>query len=134
MKKGKILISLVTILVVTLAVGNIVSLATEDGKKVTITAKKDSNTVNDTKTEEKNETVGAVNGTVNKKVANNSDKETDNSTNETKNKVSNNSNKYNTVSSSKLPKAGEDTTVIFVVLGFIASAVYAYKKISDYNL
>ena len=119
MKKEKIIISLVAILMITFATQNIISLATEgNGNKVTI-----------------NDAVGAVN-----KVTNNANKVTNkNETNTANNVVNNTTNKVdnkttNTESKTKLPKAGTDSTVIFLVLGFVASAIYAYKKVSDYNV
>lgn len=112
MKKEKIIISLVAILMITFATQNIISLATEgNGNKVTITAQTGNNTVN----QAKNETNTANN------VVNNTTNKVDNKT-------------TNTESKTKLPKAGTDSTVIFLVLGFVASAIYAYKKVSDYNV
>ena len=40
----------------------------------------------------------------------------------------------NTNKASKLPYAGSDSSLIFVVIALSASAVYAYKKVSDYNV
>ena len=136
MKKEKIIISLVAILMITFATQNIISLATEgNGNKVTITAQTGNNTVNQAKNETVNDAVGAVN-----KVTNNANKVTNkNETNTANNVVNNTTNKLdnkttNTESKTKLPKAGTDSTVIFLVLGFVASAIYAYKKVSDYNV
>lgn len=45
-----------------------------------------------------------------------------------------NTNKTNTSATNSLPKAGADTTVVFVILALIVSSAYAYKKVSDYNI
>lgn len=50
-------------------------------------------------------------------------------TQNTTNKVNNNTNS-NTV----MPNAGLDTSITFVIIAFGISAVYAYKKIKDYNI
>ena len=58
-----------------------------------------------------------------------------NNTANTANKVTNtNSSRYETTNSTKLPYAGSNTSIIFVVLAFVASAAYAYKKVSEYNV
>ena len=51
-------------------------------------------------------------------------------------KSTNNSSNYNksTTNSSSLPYAGASTSVVFVIVGLAASALYAYKKVSDYNV
>ena len=56
--------------------------------------------------------------------------------NEKKNKVKNavNSSTYEKANTTKLPYAGTNSSMIFVVLAFAASAIYAYKKVSDYNV
>ena len=50
------------------------------------------------------------------------------------NNANTNTNKVNTSASSSLPKAGADTTVVFVILALVVSSAYAYKKVSDYNI
>lgn len=50
------------------------------------------------------------------------------------NNTNTNTNKVNTSASSSLPKAGADTTVVFVILALVVSSAYAYKKVSDYNI
>ena len=52
-----------------------------------------------------------------------------NSTNKNESNTSTNSTKK-----SKLPYAGTNGTVVFIVVALVASAVYAYKKVSDYNI
>ena len=40
----------------------------------------------------------------------------------------------NSKASGSLPYAGTNTSVVFVVIALVASALYAYKKVSDYNI
>ena len=57
------------------------------------------------------------------------------SNNVAKNNVSsynNISNKANT--SAGLPYTGSNSSIVFIVIAFVASAIYAYKKIRDYNI
>ena len=46
----------------------------------------------------------------------------------------NNTNNTNTESSSGLPYTGVSYNVIFIIIALVISAVYAYKKVSDYNM
>ena len=138
MKKEKLFISLVMVLVVIFMLGTVSSFATEltvsvsdESEETTNTAAKTigatikaSNTTKKTNTTTKN----TVKNTVTKNtVANNAVKSTAN----TANKVSNYANK---TESTSLPYAGTDTTIIFVVAALGISAVYAYKKVVDYNI
>ncbi len=138
MKKEKLFISLVMVLVVIFMLGTVSSFATEltvsvsdESEETTNTAAntigatiKASNTTKKTNTTTKN----TVKNTVTKNtVANNADKNTVNIAN----KVSNYANK---TGSTSLPYAGTDTTIIFVVAALGISAVYAYKKVVDYNI
>ena len=50
------------------------------------------------------------------------------------NNANTNTNKVNTSANSSLPKAGADTTVVFVILALVVTSAYAYKKVSDYNI
>ncbi len=57
----------------------------------------------------------------------------------TVNGVGNNTNnnaasKRNTNNTTGLPYAGTNTSLVFVVIALVASALYAYKKVSDYNV
>lgn len=52
----------------------------------------------------------------------------------TYNTTNTNTNKANTSATNSLPKAGADTTVVFVILALVVSSAYAYKKVSDYNI
>ena len=44
-----------------------------------------------------------------------------------------NTNKSNYTNTSSLPKAGVDYSVLFVIVACVASGIYAYIKIRDYN-
>lgn len=130
--KEKMLVSLVVIMLGALVFGSISSLAT------TITPS--SSTNNTVNTAADDETVGAaVNNTntntnvnTNKNSNTNTNKNTNTNTN--KNTNTNTNTNKNTNTASKLPYAGTDSSLIFVVIALSASAVYAYKKVSDYNV
>ena len=127
LKKEKILISLVIITLMVLVFGSISSLATEltatnaTQNKITIQAASSNNTAANNSTNTNTNTNSAtISGTVNA---------VGNSTNKT-----NTSNYNSTTNSTKLPYAGTNSSVVFIVIGFAASALYAYKKVSDYNV
>ncbi len=135
LRKEKILVSLVVITLVALVFGNISSLATAPVITPSTSGGNTENTtgaVSDGNNENTNAnvntsgsisaTVGASsNGAVNSTVpANNEAKNTNRNTNNTL--------------SSKLPYAGSSSSVVFIVIALVASALYAYKKVSDYNV
>ena len=123
LKREKMLISLVLVTLVVLF-GSISSFATDitsgnnTAGTITITASNGNNTTNNATN---NTNTNTISGTVNA-VSNNT--------------TGNNTSKYNntTTNSTKLPYAGSNSSVVFIVLAFAASAVYAYKKVSDYNV
>lgn len=49
------------------------------------------------------------------------------------NGITNNTNTSNYTNTSSLPKAGVDYSVLFVIVACVASGIYAYIKIRDYN-
>ena len=49
------------------------------------------------------------------------------------NGITNNTNTSNYTNTSSLPKAGIDYSVLFVIVACVASGIYAYIKIRDYN-
>lgn len=129
--KVKVLVSLVLVVLVAMVVGNVVSLATEP----TVTIQPTTNNVGVTitsgntnsNTNKNSNTNSAVSATVG--ATNNAAKNT--------NKVNTNSNtnkNTNTNKAAKLPYAGADSSVAVVVVALAASAIYAYKKVSDYNI
>ena len=91
---------------------------------ITITSQSGNNTANN-----------VVNNTANNAVSNNSS--VNNLT--ISNNAANNVSKYNNVANKAntaagLPYTGSNTSVVFIVIAFIASAIYAWKKIRDYNI
>lgn len=136
--KEKILASLIAIIMIVLVIGNVYSLATEGNNNPgTITLTNNSNKAN-TSANKSNATantdadlgseVGATNrSTNNKNKASNTANNTARNTNSSRYSNSNSS-------SSGLPYAGSNTSIIFIVIALVASAIYAYKKVSDYNI
>lgn len=135
LKGKKIIFVIVEMIIICLALGCVSSFATD---VKTITPKNvntsNSNNTNTTKDDEDNTN----------KNTNNSNKNSNNTnTNTNSNKVnsiSNNSSNYsntnkNASNSSKLPYAGKEGTasIVFVGIALVASATYAYKKISEYK-
>ena len=110
---------------VVLAVGNVTSLAT--APTITATGGNNKNTINAALSSNNAANVGASEAV--SAGVNNTNK-TNTNTNKT------NSSNYNSSNgSSKLPYAGTGTTsVVLIALAFAGSAVYAYKKVTDYNL
>lgn len=125
LKKGKLLVSLVMLMLIVWTVGSVSSLATDiAGSNTTntpviqtITAAPANNTTNNTTNNAVNNTntnIQSISGTVKNNTVNSSS--------------------YNTTNSTRLPYAGSNSSVIFIVLAFAASAVYAYKKVTEYNV
>jgi len=114
-KKERIIISL-TLIVLMLLVASANSLATE------ITPANNTNT-----------NVGNV---ITASTDNNTNSNTNISATVGSNSTNNTSSNYNnSLSSNSLPKAGTGSaSLILIVLAFVASAIYAYKKVTDYNL
>lgn len=128
MLREKVLVSLVVVLLVAVTIGNVVSLATEPtvtinpttGNNVGVTITTDSNKNTNANTNSLSATVGAANT---------------NKANTNTNKAANtNKANTNTNKASKLPYAGADSSLVVVVIALAASAVYAYKKVTDYNI
>lgn len=126
LKKVKILVSLFMIMLVVWTAFSDSSFATDITANTsanntlvitTITASPVNNTAN-TANKVTNTNVTTISGTVNT----------------VKNTTNTNSSRYETTNSTKLPYAGSNTSIIFVVLAFVASAAYAYKKVSEYNV
>lgn len=135
LKKEKILVSLVVITLITLVFGSIYSLATtpliqggssSDENTTGAVSNETNNTTNNTAN---NAGSGIVGSTVN---SNNTS--SNNTTNNTANNTTNNTAKNTSTNSSKLPYAGTSSSVIFIVIALAVSALYAYKKVSDYNV
>ncbi len=125
-KKGKILVSLVVLTLIISVFGSLKSLATE------ITAGNTSGaTVITPITAGKNNTANTISitGTVTNKTTNST---VNNTVNNVVNKA--NTSSYEKTNTSKLPYAGTNSTGIFMVIAFAASAIYAYKKVTEYNV
>lgn len=76
------------------------------------------------------ESIPEGNNTVNNTANNTANNVVNNATNNTtSNNVANNNVKGNTV----IPNAGVDYSIVFVIVIFGLSAIYAYKKIRDYK-
>mgnify|MGYP003318263639 CR=1 FL=1 len=130
LRKEKILVSLVVIILITLVFGSIASLATTPiiaNTGTGNTAGAVNNTTDNTTNNVVNNT-GSISATVGNSATNNSANNTN--TNNTSNSAKNNT----STNSSTLPYAGTDSSVIFIVIALVASALYAYKKVSDYNV
>ncbi len=96
------------------------------------------NTTNSTNTNDlfnntNTNTNAAVNTNTNSNTARNTNTNTNTNSNTTRNTNTNNSSTYN---NSNLPKAGSSDNIvtIAIIAVFGVSALYAYKKIRDYNL
>lgn len=138
-KKEKILVSLVVITLITLVFGSIYSLASTPLIADTNTSATDENTTgavnNQASNTNTNTNTGSSSSTaiVGSTVNTNTNTNSNTNTNTNRNTLANNTVK-NTTNSSKLPYAGTNSSVIFVVIALAISALYAYKKISDYNV
>lgn len=66
-----------------------------------------------------------IDNKIDNKVDNKIDNKIDNKTNNTSNNTSNNS--------AKMPNAGVDYSIVFVIITCGVSTIYAYKKIREYN-
>ncbi len=137
MKKQKLLISLLIVAVVAILFGNVMSDATQiTANSVTVTptttntntnAGSVSITANATTTNATtNNTVNTNATSINAAVSSYNNTNTNSTVNTAK----------NTANTSKLPYAGNGNILGAVVLAvaFVGSALYAYKKVSDYNV
>lgn len=109
--------------IVTIDASNTSGSATNTGtSSITITSQSGNNTSNNTANQATNQ-----NTSVN------------NLTSSTNNVAKNNISSYNNVAnqantSAGLPYTGSNSSVVFIVIVFVASAIYAWKKIRDYNI
>lgn len=142
----KKLLSVISIVLLILVIGSVSSLATElnttgDGNEAesnTVQIGSSSNTNKAKNSTNTNKTSKNTNVTADNEVETNVVGSTNSNkanTNTNTNKTSNTSQYNSTTNSSKLPYAGTGTTSIaLVAIAFVGSAVYAYKKVSDYNI
>ena len=123
-------LSVISIVLLILVVCSASSLATEPNAEDGEGTKNNIQTIGATnKSKNNTNTNKATNKTVDRE-----DNEVETNVVGSKNKT--NSSNYNSSNgSSKLPYAGTGTTsVVLIALAFAGSAVYAYKKVTDYNL
>lgn len=138
-RKSKILLSLFAICLVMVLFGNLYSLATEDNtagnNPVTITPTTNENVgqgANNTNTGNNTANKASIVATSGNNTANNSS--ISNNTNNTANNNTSVYNTNNTSNSSHLPYTGTNSKAMLLIVVFALSAVYAYKKVSDYNV
>lgn len=132
LKKEKILVSLVVITLITLVFGSIYSLATTP--LIQGNSSSDENTtgaVNNTVENTTNNTANNTNNSVGSSIVGSA---VSNNSNNTANNATNNRSNNTSTNSSKLPYAGTNSSIVFVVIALAVSALYAYKKVSDYNV
>ena len=126
MKKEKMIVSLVVVALLVLIFGNVTSNATSlTGNSVTLNVSATNSTTLNISTNKTNTTNTNTNkSSINAAVSNYAN---------TNSKVNTAKNIANT---SKLPYAGNGNVAGAIVLAviFVGSAVYAYKKVSDYNV
>lgn len=143
MRKEKLIVSLVVMIIVFVACGMSV-FASDTGTKpiTTITQNNASGTTQITAGSNTNSN-GNTNGTqINASNSSAITPITGSNTNAAANTNSgsstyttrNNTNNTNTQRSESLPYTGVSYGVVFVIIALVVSAVYAYKKVSDYNM
>ena len=136
MKKQKLLISLLIVAVVAILFGNVMSDATQiTTNSVTVTP----STTNATNTNAGSISINATTTNATTKNTVNTNSSSINAAVSSYNNTNTNSTvntAKNTANTSKLPYAGNGNILGAVVLAvaFVGSALYAYKKVSDYNV
>lgn len=130
LRKEKILVSLVVITLMALVFGSLTSLATT----IQPNTNSSSNTSTNTNTNTNSNSSG-VSATVGSSSDDNkSNTNRNNTANTNRNNSVNNANRNSSTNSSSLPYAGSGSSVVFIGIALVASALYAYKKVSDYNV
>jgi len=137
-RKSKILLSLIAIILMVVLFGSVCSFATEPSSSspITITATTQNTTSNNTTNNAvANNTTNTANNTANvSTISATTNNTANNAVNNTANNVSTYNNTNSTTNTSSLPYTGTNSTAILLVVAFALSAVYAYKKVSDYNV
>lgn len=141
-RKSRILLSLMVGILTMVLFGNVYSLATDTSNTsntapLTITASTADNTnaaATNTNTANVNNSINTSNVAAPTTNTNNTNKNTNTNTNNTNNASTYNN--ANTVkNTTKLPRTGSNNSkAILLIVVFAISAVYAYKKVSDYNM
>ena len=134
MKKGKMIVSFVLMMVVLVICAS--SVFATDGSNtntptpITITGNSSRNTTNNVTT---NNT--ATNNAPTQITANTSSNNSANNASSSVSSYNNSSNNSNTASNSQgLPYTGTSYSIVFIIIALVVSAIYAYKKVSDYNM
>ena len=137
MKKGKMLISLIVMMVV-LIVCSSLAFATDAGPiKLTSDNSASNNAANNSANRASNTPTQITAG------GNSSNNASNNAANNSANRANTAGNSQSTSSygsnnssnqSGSLPYTGSSYSVIFVIVALGVSAIYAYKKVSDYNM
>jgi len=130
MKKTRIVISLIIIACVVFMLGAMSVYADTPTTITTITTNSGNNTANKA-------TNITSDGTTNKttNAANKVNTITPiGTTNNTANRVSSYTNNTSTTSQDGLPYTGTNYSIVFIIAALAISAVYAYKKVTDYNV
>ena len=128
LRKEKILVSLVVITLMVLVFGSLTSLATT----IQPNTNSSSNTSTNTNTNSNSSGVSATVGSSSDDNESNTNR--NNTANTNRNNSVNNANRNSSTNSSSLPYAGSGSSVVFIGIALVASALYAYKKVSDYNV
>ena len=127
--KSKKILGLITIVVLLLVcIGNSKSLATSNIPQITV-GNTSANRVNADTASGINITIGETTGQ-NKNTNTNTNINTNKNTNKNNASVYTNSNR----NTSGLPYTGTSDSMLFIIIALLVSAVYAYKKIRDYNV
>ena len=131
LKMKRLVLVLVAVMLFGLVFGNTNSYATSGIRSISANT---SNTNTNENTENTN-----TNSNTNENTNTNSNTNSNVNTNSNSiNSISNNSSNYsnsntNTSKSSSLPYTGLKSTVVFVAIAFVASSIYAYRKVSEYK-
>ena len=144
-RKSKILLSFIAIILMFVLCGNLYSFATEEnttGNTVTITPitsgnvgnSTGNNSTNNTNTADNNTTTNSIIAPSNNTANNTNVASNANNTNNTANNTTVYNNTNSTSNSSGLPYTGTNSKAMLLIIVFAISAVYAYKKVSDYNV
>jgi cobalamin biosynthesis Mg chelatase CobN len=142
MKKNKILVSLLLVAVIAILFGNVVSSATEITANTTNSVSNSTGTGSVTITASTSNTTGTNSTTISANTSNTSSivNAAINSSVSTYNSLANNTTTLNansnTETASSLPYTGSGNIFGAIVLAvvLVVSAVYAYKKVTDYNV
>lgn len=132
MRKKELIVCLIGILLLTLVIVN-QAFATSgvDITQANLSGNIANNTNNNTMIRETNSSNNTNNTNNTSNTSNTANNTTNNRANNTNTNISKNDGATN---SDKLADTGLESTSIFIILVFVISAIYAYKKIREYNV